>query len=110
MPELKYKLINNTTIDICKLINNKAGSRLIQEASRNFFQRMNRPIRCPLTPGLYEFRDIHFDALSLPPLFAAFINLKARVEIRVIGKTTSEFIVFVRFDVIVLDKKAKRKP
>lgn len=110
MPELKYKLINNITIDVCKLINNKAGSRLIQEAARNFFQRMNRPIRCPLTPALYEFRDIKYDALSLPPVFATFINLKARVEIRIIGKTTPEFILFVRYDVMVVDKKAKRKP
>lgn len=108
-PDNQYNVVMNTTVDYCKMIDKKGGSRFIQVLTDGFVRQMNRKITCPLKPGLYEFKNYKTVEFLLPPFFKPFVNTKGKLEIQFFRKDKSnlEFIALVRFNFIIADKKRK---
>lgn len=108
-PDNQYNILINTTVDFCKMIDKKAGSRLIQVLADNFVRNMNRPITCPIKPGLHEFKNFKTGQILLPPLFLPFVNTKGRLKIQFFHKDKNnlEFILLLHLDIMIENKKRK---
>lgn len=104
-----YHQIHNTSIDMCKLFERTAGSRLFQEYIEKFNRRLNRPFMCPLKSGFYKLQNFKTDDIALPPLFLPLVNSNGRLEIRFFSKEKNglEFVALSRFDTMVSNKKIK---
>lgn len=107
----RYHLIQNSTVDVCKLIDKKSGSRLFQYMAQSFYKRMNRELTCPVKTGNYVFKNYRTDEISLPPILDSFVNSKGRLEMRFYCKQRDilEFWVFLRYDVLVRTKVKRNK-
>uniref|UniRef100_A0A182W214 Tectonic domain-containing protein n=1 Tax=Anopheles minimus TaxID=112268 RepID=A0A182W214_9DIPT len=61
--------MQNLTIDFCKFLRNPAMYRLLQIIHREVKRSGNVPTGCPISTGLYEFRDISTSTIRLPLFF-----------------------------------------